>query len=54
MAERNSVLKLLKDESCQKSLVLLGKVTFGKTLFTHSTAMIIEQLYVTVLGCVTF
>jgi len=25
MAERNSVLKLLKMESCQKSLVLVGK-----------------------------
>jgi len=39
---------------CQKSLVLVRKVTFGKTLFAHSTAMIVHRLYVVVLGYVTF
>jgi len=34
--------------------VLVRKVTFGKTLFTHSTAMIVLRLYVIFLGYVTF
>jgi len=45
-------------ESCQKSLMQVGKVTFGKTLFRlliHQTlAMIVHRLYVIVLGGVTF
>ena len=36
--------------------MLVRKVTFGKTLFTHTTAMIqiVHRLYVIVLGYVTF
>jgi len=44
-------------ESCQKSLVLVGKVTFGKTLFKlliDSPAMTVHRLYIIVLGYVTF
>jgi len=44
-------------ESCQKGLMLVGKVTLGKTLFRlliHQTpAMIVHRLYVIVLGYVT-